>query len=66
MRRVESIFLTYNGVDGRWRAGNGEAIQATLVDGGGGFLWSFGLGSTPEVVVRQGIPLQLVAQCGGL
>jgi hypothetical protein len=41
---VESVLPTYNDGDGRWRAGDGEAIQATLVDGGGGFWWSFSLG----------------------
>jgi hypothetical protein len=39
---TSGICFLYNSGDGRWRAGDGEKIQVTLVDGGGGFLWSSG------------------------
>jgi hypothetical protein len=58
---------TYNGGDGQWRAGDGEAVRATLVDGGGGFWWSFGSSVNSRGDAHlQGIPLQVVARCGSL
>jgi hypothetical protein len=49
MRQEESVLPTYTSGDGRWRAGDGEVVRATLVDGRGGFWWSSGSGVNSRV-----------------